>query len=132
MEYTPEEEERINAIQRHLEGEKPAEMYRSIGRSKRWFNTWLSRCRTGRDGWYKNLPKRAKVIPHKTSERIEQAVVNIRKALMDGTEDFAKYSCVGAEAIQFQMEELGYKPSEIPSISTIKRIIKLNAMVVEE
>ena len=51
---------------------------------------------------------------------------------MDGTEDFAKYSCVGAEAIQFQMEELGYKPSEIPSISTIKRIIKLNAMVVEE
>jgi len=54
------------------------------------------------------------------------------KALMDGTEDFAKYSCVGAEAIQFQMEELGYKPSEIPSISTIKRIIKLNAMVVEE
>jgi putative transposase len=130
MEYTPEEEERINAIQRHLEGEKPVEIYRSIGRSKRWFNTWLGRYRTGRDGWYKNLPKRAKVIPHKTSERIEQAVVNIRKALIDGTEDFAKYSCVGAEAIQFQMEELGYKPSDIPSISTIKRIIKRNKLKV--
>lgn len=76
MEYTPEEEERINAIQKHIKGEKPAEIYRSIGRSKRWFNTWLGRYRTGRDGWYKNLPKRAKVIPHKTSERIEQAVVN--------------------------------------------------------
>lgn len=49
---------------------------------------------------------------------------------MDGTEDFAKYSCVGAEAIQFQMEELGYKPSEIPSISTIKRIIKQNKLKV--
>ena len=128
MEHTPEEEERIKAIQRCLEGEREVEIYRSLERSKGWFNKWLGRYKTGRKGWYKDLPKRARVIPHKTSERIEQIVVNIRKALMDGTEDSTKYSRVGAEAIQFHMEELGYKPSEIPSISTIKRIIKRNKL----
>nr|AAU83404.1 transposase [uncultured archaeon GZfos27G5] len=128
MEHTPEEEERIKAIQRCLEGEREVEIYRSLERSKGWFSKWLGRYKTGRKGWYKDLPKRARVIPHKTSERIEQIVVNIRKALMDGTEDSTKYSCVGAEAIQFHMEELGYKPSEIPSISTIKRIIKRNKL----
>ncbi len=132
MEYTPEEEERIKAIQRHLEGEEPIEVYRSIGRSKRWFNKWFDRYKTERSGWYKDLPKRAKEIPHKTKEQIEQAIVNIRKVLMDGTADSTKYSCVGAEAIQFQMEEFGYKPSEIPSISTIKRIIKRNKLRVNK
>jgi len=43
---------------------------------------------------------------------------------MDGTEDSTKYSFVGSESIKFRMEELGHKPSEIPSQSTIKRIIK--------
>lgn len=128
MEHTPEEEERIKAIQRYLEGEREADIYRSVERSKGWFNKWLGRYKTGRKGWYKDLPKRARVIPHKTSERIEQIVVNIRKALMAGTEDSTKYSRVGAEAIQFHMEELGYKSSEIPSLSTIKRIIKRNKL----
>lgn len=132
MKYTPEEEERIKAIQRHLEGEEPIEVYRSIGRSKSWFNKWFDRYKTGRNGWYKDLPKRAKEIPHKTKEQIEQAIVTIRKVLMYGTEDSTKYSCVGAKAIQFQMEELGYKPSEIPSISTIKRIIKRNKLRVNK
>ncbi len=132
MEYTPEEEERIKAIQMHLEGEEPIEVYRSIGRSKRWFSKWFDRYKTGRNGWYKDLPKRAKEIPHKTKEQIEQAIVNIRKILMDGTADSTKYSCVGAEAIQFQMEEFGYKPSDIPSISTIKRIIKRNKLRVNK
>jgi transposase InsO family protein len=51
---------------------------------------------------------------------------------MDGTEDSTKYSCVGAEAIQFHMDGLGYKTSEIPSISTIKRIIKRNKLKVNK
>jgi len=132
MEHTPEEEERIKAIQRYFEGEREVDIYRSLERSKGWFNKWLGRYKTGRKGWYNDLPKRARVIPHKTSERIEQIVVNIRKALMDGTGDSTKYSRVGAEAIQFHMDELGYKSSEIPSLSTIKRIIKRNKLKVNK
>ena len=132
MEHTPEEERR-KAIQRHLEGEKAVDIYKSINRSKRWFNKWLARYKTGRKKWYKSLPKRAKFIPNKTNERIEKAVVNAREALRDGTEESAKYSCLGAEAVQFHMmEELGYNPSEIPSISTIKRIIKRNKLKVNK
>jgi len=132
MEHTPEEEERINAVLRYLEGERQVDIYRSLERSKFWFNKWMGRYKTGRKDWYKDLPKSATVIPHKTSEQIEQVVVNLRKALTDGTEDATKYSCVGAEAIQFHMEGLGYKPVDIPSISTIKRIIKWNKMTVNK
>jgi len=131
MEHTPEEEERINAVLRYLEGERQVDIYRSLERSKFWFNKWMGRYKTGRKDWYKDLPKSATVIPHKTSEQIEQVVVNLRKALTDGTEDATKYSCVGAEAIQFHMEGLGHKPVDIPSLSTIKRIIKRNKMTVK-
>lgn len=51
---------------------------------------------------------------------------------MEGTEDAAGYSCVGAEAIQFHMEELGYKLTEIPSLSAIKRIIKRDKLRVNK
>ena len=132
MEYTPEEEERIKAIQRHLQGERSVDIYRSQGRSKYWFHKWLNRYKTGHKDWYKSEPTIAKVIPHKTDEKMEQAIVTIRKALMDGMEDFTKYSRVGAEAIQFHMEKLGYQQSEIPSLSTIKRIVKRNKLKVNK
>ena len=128
MGYTDEVEERINAIQRHVEGEKPAEIYRNIGRSKPWFYKWLNRFKTGKKGWFKGLSRKPEHSPSQTNEQIEQAVVNVRKALMDGTEGYTKYSCIGAEAVQFHMEEMRYKPSEIPSISTIKRIIRRNKL----
>ena len=132
MEVTSEESQRIEAITRLLAGETPVTVYTELGKSKKWFYKWLYRYKTGRKRWYKDLPKRANVIPHKTCERIEQIVVNLRTALMDGTEDSTKYSCIGAEAIQFHMEALDYKPSEIPSLSTIKRIIKRNKLRVNK
>lgn len=132
MEYTIKEEERIKSIQRYQNGEKPVRIYRSMGQSKRWFFKWLSRYKSGQKKWYKDRPKRPINIPGQTDEKIEQSVVRIRKTLMEGTEDYAKYSCVGAEAIQFHMEELGYQTSDIPSISTIKRIIKRNKLRVNK
>jgi hypothetical protein len=60
----------------------------------------------------------------KTDPRIESAIIKIRKSLMDGNENSIKYSFVGAEAVQFQMEDLGYEPVDIPSRSTITRVIE--------
>lgn len=128
MEVTSEESHRIEAITRYSNGEKPVEIYTDLNRSKKWFYKWLNRFRTGKKEWYKGLPRKPKHSPDQTSEQIEQAVVNTRKSLMDGTDDSVKYSCVGAEAIQFHMEELEYEPSDIPSLSTIKRIIKRNKL----
>jgi len=54
MEHTPEEEERINAVMRYLEGERQVDIYRSLGRSKFWLNKWRNRYKTGRKDWYKD------------------------------------------------------------------------------
>jgi hypothetical protein len=123
-----DEEDRIEAIKRHIEGERSGKIYRSLGKSKSWFMKWWKRYRTGDKEWYKDLPKRPHTIRKKIDGRIENTVIAIRKSLMDGTEDSTKYSFLGPESIKFQMEELGYKPSEIPSQSTIKRIIKRNKL----
>ena len=132
MEITLEEEERIQAIQRYLEGEKHVGIFRSLGKSKRWFYKWLARYNTGHKEWYKTSSTKPKIVPHQTSEQIENVVANLRKTLMDGEKNFAKYSCIGAEAIQFHMEKLGYGSSDIPSISTIKRIVKRNKLRVNK
>jgi len=110
-----------------LEGERPVDIYRE-NRSKTWFKKWLNRYQTGQKEWYKDLPRGPAVIHNKTNDKIEQVVVKIRKSLMDGSEDSTRYSFVGDESIRFRMEELGYKSSEIPSQSTIKRIIKRNKL----
>ncbi|MCX6693133.1 MAG: hypothetical protein NT074_01065, partial [Methanomicrobiales archaeon] len=109
-------------------GDYPVDIYQNFNRSKKWFNKWLNRYHTGKTDWYKDLSKRPHVISKKTDRRIENAVVGIRKSLMDGSEDSTRFFFVGAEAIQFQMEEMGYEPSDIPSQSTIKRVIKRNKL----
>jgi len=56
------EEERIEAIKRHVEGERSVEIYRSLGKSKPWFMKWWKRYRAGNKEWYKDLPKRPHII----------------------------------------------------------------------
>lgn len=41
MDLTPEESRRVEAIKRVNEGEKPADIYHSLKRSKKWFYKWL-------------------------------------------------------------------------------------------
>lgn len=132
MELTVEEKERKQAIKRYLEGEAPVDIYRSLGRSKPWFMKWLKRYKTGHKKWYNDLPRKPKNIPNRIDERIEKAVIKIRKSLMEGGEDDTRYSFVGSEAIQYHMEGMGYSPEEIPSISTIKRIVKRNKLRVNK
>lgn len=51
---------------------------------------------------------------------------------MEDSGTTTKYGFLGAEAIQFQMEELGYVPSVIPSVSTIKRVTHRNKLRVNK
>ena len=132
MEWTFEEKERKQAIKRYVEGEKPVNIYRSLGKSKPWFMKWLKRYKTGSKNWYKDLPRKPKTIQNKTDNRIEKAIVRIRKLLMDGSEDADKFSFVGPEAIQYHLEDIGYSSDEIPSTSTIKRIVKRNKLQVNK
>ena len=132
MDLTPEESRRVEAIKRVNEGEKPADIYHSLKRSKKWFYKWLKRYRSGQKNWYLDRSKKAYVISNKTDERIENSIVEIRTILMAGDSEFTRYSPVGSESIQYHMEQMGYISTEIPSISTIKRIIKRNNLRVNK
>jgi putative transposase len=126
------ENERIEAIKRYLVGDRQIDICKDLGKSKPWFMKWVKRYRTGKDDWYKDLPKSPLITPTKIDESIESVIIKIRESLMNGTEDSMKYEYVGAESIQYRMEKLGYDPSTIPSISTIKRIITRNHLRVNK
>jgi len=59
-------------------------------------------------------------------------VVSVRKSLVEGKIEYTKYRCIGADEIQFRMYELGYLEDDTPSLSTIKYIIKRNALIVQK
>ena len=123
---------RKEAIKRFIEGEKQVNICRILGKSKSWLNKWVKRYSSGSNDWYKDLSKRPKTIPNKLDDQLVNVVIRIRESLMEGDDEYAQYGFVGAEAIQFHMEELNYDPESIPCLSTIKRIIKRHKLRVNK
>jgi len=128
----PDEEERIVAVNRCVKGEKRTDIYKDLNRSKGWLSKWLNRYKTGEEGWYKSQSKAPKNPGKKTRDEIENAVVNLRKTLMDGNEHESKYLGVGADAIQYRMHNLGFSDDDTPSTSTINRIVKKHNLKVNK
>jgi len=126
------EQERIDAVNRYIKGDKPADIYRDANRSKKWLTGWVDRFKTGGEEWYRSRSRAPKKHGRKTNEEIERVIVNIRKALIEGNEHESKYLGVGADAIQYRMNELGFSEDEMPSASTIKRIVKKHGLKVNK
>ena len=127
-----EEQERIDAVNRHIMGDRQTDICRDINRSKKWLFKWFDRFKTGEEEWYKSQSRAPKKHGRKTNEAIERVVVNIRKALMEGNEHESKYLGVCADAIRYRMEKLGFSKDEMPSVSTIKRIVKKHKLKVNK
>ncbi|MFZ2071918.1 MAG: helix-turn-helix domain-containing protein [Halobacteriota archaeon] len=127
-----EEQKRIEAVNRYLKGDKPANIYREMNRSETWLFKWVNRLKTGDEEWYKSHSKAPKNHGRETCKEIERAVVSIRKTLMEGNENESKYLGVGADAIQYRMDKLVFSKDEIPSVSTIKRIVKKHGLKVNK
>ncbi|NQE44459.1 hypothetical protein C5S31_00370 [ANME-1 cluster archaeon GoMg2] len=49
-----EEEERIEAVNRYIRGDKPSNICRDAGRSEKWLFNWVNRFKTGEEEWYKS------------------------------------------------------------------------------
>lgn len=134
--YTDEELERIDAVNRYQRGERPSKICKSLGRSRVWLRKWIRRYndseKSSNTGWFKEESRTPKNVHRKTDSEIEQLVVNVRKSLLEGATEDTKYRCIGAVEIQFRMHELGYSEDETPSLSTIKRIIKRNGLIVQK
>ena len=125
-----EEQERVDAVNRYIMGDKPPNICKDTNRSKTWLFKWVNRFKTGEDKWYVSLSRAPKNNGRYRNKEIERVVVNIRKALMEGNEHESKYLGVGADAIQYRMHGLGFTEDDMPSVSTIKRIVKIHGLKV--
>jgi len=126
------EEERIEAVNRYIMGDKPSNICKDANRSEKWLFTWVKRFKTGEEEWYKSQSNAPKKHGRKTCKDLESTIVTLRKALMEGNEHESKYLGVGADAIQYRMGKLGFLNDETPSASTIKRIVKNHGLKVNK
>jgi len=127
-----EEQERVDAVNRYIIGDNPSNICRDTNRSKTWLFKWVNRFKTGEDKWHVSWSRAPKNHGQYRNKEIERVVVNIRKALMDGNEHESKYLGVGADAIQYRMHGLGFTEDDMPSASTIKRIVKKHGLKVNK
>jgi len=127
-----DEKERIVAVNQCVKGEKRTDICKNLNQSKGWLSKWVNRYKTGKEDWYKSKSKAPKNPGKKTRDEIENAVLNIRKTLMDGNEYESKYLGVGADTIQYRMHNLGFSDGDTSSTSTINRIVKKHKLKVNK
>ena len=113
-----EYEQRQEAINRYLLGEKISKIAHSFKKSRKWVHHWINRFKQKKEegDWYKDESKAPKNIAAKIEAEKEQQILIIRKELMN-----EKMSQIGAISIQYECERRGIKP--IPDVWTINRVI---------
>jgi transposase len=115
---------RKKAIKKYLDGEKISHICTELNRSKPWFYKWYNRYKQKGEQGLKSKSKRPKHSPNKTPKKIEQLIINIRTRLTK-----TRYAPIGADSIQWELIRLKYPHEDIPSLTTINRIIKRNGLV---
>jgi putative transposase len=121
MAHQKEIEMRKEAIERFLQGEKPHQIYRDLGRSKPWFFKWLGQYRSQEAEWYQDQSRAPHRVKNKLAVEGEELIVEIRQELMA-----TKYAQVGANAINWALQKRGVSP--LP-ISTINRVVKRRGLL---
>ena len=109
------EEDRQRAIERYLDGESPAAIYRSMGYSRQWFYKWLQRGMEGAEEWFRERSRRPHSSPTRYGAEIEEIVTLVRLSL------YNRGLFCGAQAIRWELEDLQVSP--LPSVRTIARIL---------
>src|SRR5216683_6052008 len=113
-----EYQQRQEAIERYLKGEKIAVISRSMGRSRKWVHHWIRRFKNKSAGgeWFKNDSRAPKTTNRRLSQETEQQILLIRNDLVH-----ERMAQTGAISIQYEFEKRGIKPA--PAIWTINRVI---------
>jgi putative transposase len=111
---------RTLAVQRFKSGESPESICTSLGKSKFWLYKWVKRSNEDDDSWCEDRSRRPLMTPKRTAAEIEEIVKMVRLKL------YNQDLFCGAQAIQWEMEDLGAKP--LPSIRTINRILAKNEL----
>lgn len=113
-------QQRILAVQRFKRGESPESICASLGKSRSWLYKWIERHLENNDSWNESRSRRPHTISTYTPAEIEEIVKMVRLNL------YNQDLFCGAQAIHWEMEELGVKP--LPSIRTINRILSRNEL----
>lgn len=113
-------QQRILAVQRFLNGEKPESICASLGRSKSWLYKWVERRLNEDDAWNESRPRQPLNVTNRTPKEIEEIVKIVRLNL------YNQDLFCGAQAILWELEDLGIKP--VPSLRTINRILSRNGL----
>jgi putative transposase len=117
-----EEQRRIEAITRFLQGERVSSICQAVGRTRNWFYKWLKRYDPSNPEWACSQSRAPKQVSRRTPQSVVQLVCQIRNRLLK-----TKYAQKGAFAIQWQLRQMGVKP--LPAIWTINRILKSRGLV---
>ena len=109
--------DRVLAIKRYLNGEKPATIARSLGYSRKWIYKWVERYESRADDsdWCQNQTSAPHSNPCKLSREMVDAVKLVRLSL------YNEGVFCGAQAIRMELEDLAVDP--LPSLRTINRIL---------
>jgi putative transposase len=109
------------AIRRRLQGERPTDICRALGRSLQWLNKWWQRypAQPGTD-----FADRSRV-PHSSPRRVaapvEAASVRVRHIREARATPAARYGLIGSRTIQGELRRLGIHP--LPSEATLQRVL---------
>ena len=112
------QQERLWAVERFSTGESPQSICISLGHPRSWLYKWIERSLSGDPLWYQDKSRKPAHNAQRTAVEIEAIVKIVRLSL------YNKAVFCGAQAIQWELEELGVKP--VPSLSTINRILWRN------
>src|SRR5688500_17056812 len=122
----PEAELRREAIRRRLEGARPCEISRGLGRSRGWLYKWCTQFPTHPHPDLTSRSRAAHTIFGKTSAAVEQTVVRIRRAFEQAATPTTRYGLIGHRAIRSELERLRVEP--LPSSATIQRILHAHGL----
>lgn len=111
-----EAELRSEAVRRRLAGESPAEVAKSLGRSRQWVAKWVRRHRLGDEQWARGARRGPRRAANRTAGEVEALVLGVRARLEENP-----WSQVGAPAIAWELEKLG---AGMPPLRTIERILQ--------
>ena len=113
-----EYQQRQEAINQYLKGEKVTSIAGLMGKSRKWVHHWIKRYKRGcgNENWFKDESKAPKKVSGILAPQAEQQILFIRKELMN-----EKMAQIGAISIQYECERRGINP--IPAIWTINRVI---------
>ena len=112
--------ERQRAVARYQRGESATAICQSLGHSREWLYKWVRRQQTGDATWAEERSRRPRREPRQVAAAVETAIVTTRRSLAQ-----RELFC-GAQAIAWELAELGVTP---PSLRTISRVLERQGLV---